>query len=76
MTAKSRRPGRPPDGSRRGRPLTIYLNQPRETRFQEAFELLQAKGLLPAEAALNRSRSQVIDFALQALIEKLKLPAQ
>ncbi len=76
MTTKSRRPGRPPDGSKRGRPLTIYLNQPRDARFQEAFQLLQTKGLLSADATLSRSRSHVIDFALQALIEKLKMPAQ
>lgn len=75
MTSKSRRPGRPPDGNQRGRPLTVYLNQPREARFEEAFQLLQARGLLPTTAILNRSRSQVIDFALEALVEKLKTPS-
>lgn len=72
VTSKPSRRRRPPDGRQLGRPLTIYFNQPRETRFQEAFKLLQTRGMLPATAIVSRSRSQVIDFALDALVEKLK----
>ena len=64
--------GRPPKGSRRGRPLTIYMSQPREDLFEEAFALMREQGILPSTANVNQSRTEVIDHALDALIEKLK----
>jgi hypothetical protein len=64
--------GRPTKGEKRGRPLTIYLTQPREQRFEELFELLKTKGILPSTADINRSRAAIIDHALDALITKLK----
>lgn len=64
--------GRPPKGNRRGRPLTIYMSQPREDLFQEAFDLMREQGILPSTANVNQSRTEVIDHALDALIGKLK----
>lgn len=65
-------PGRPPKGSKRGRPLTIYLSQPREELFEEAYDLMRERGMLPSTAQLNRSRTVIIDMALDALVEKLR----
>jgi hypothetical protein len=64
--------GRPPKGARRGRPLTIYMSQPREELFQQAFNLMRQQGILPSTANVNQSRTEVIDHALDALIEKLE----
>ena len=64
--------GRPPKGTRRGRPLTIYMSQPREDLFQQAFNMMREQGILPSTADVNQSRTEVIDHALDALIEKLK----
>lgn len=64
--------GRPPKGTRRGRPLTIYMSQPREALFQQAFDLMRAQGILPSTADVSQSRTEVIDHALDALIEKLE----
>lgn len=69
---QKRKRGRPPIGTRRGRPLTIYMSQPREERFAEAFTLMCEQGILPDTASVNQSRTEVIDHALDALIEKLK----
>lgn len=68
--------GRPPKGSRRGRPLTIYMSQPREALFEQAFALMREQGILPSTAHVNQSRTEVIDHALDALIEKLKRNAK
>jgi hypothetical protein len=68
--------GRPPKGLRRGRPLTIYMSQPREDLFQQAFDLMREQGILPSTANVNQSRTEVIDHALDALIEKLKRKAK
>ncbi|MEL6526098.1 MAG: hypothetical protein AAFQ07_10360, partial [Chloroflexota bacterium] len=67
-----RKRGRPPKGTRRGRPLTIYMSQPREELFEKAFELMCEQGILPSTANVNQSRTEVIDHALDALIAKLK----
>lgn len=71
-TEEKRKRGRPPKGTRRGRPLTIYMSQPREALFQEAFDLMREGGILPSTANVNQSRTEVIDHALDALIEKLR----
>ncbi|MGJ3240008.1 MAG: hypothetical protein ACFE0Q_14950 [Anaerolineae bacterium] len=63
--------GRPPKGEHRGRPLTIYMSQPREALFQQAFDLMRERGILPSTANVNQSRTEVIDHALDALIAKL-----
>lgn len=68
---EKRKRGRPPKGTRRGRPLTIYMSQPREALFQEAFDLMRERGILPSTANVNQSRTEVIDHALDALIDKL-----
>ena len=67
-----RKRGRPPKGTRRGRPLTIYMSQPREELFEQAFDLMCQQGILPSTANVNQSRTEVIDHALDALIAKLK----
>ncbi|MFW5748187.1 MAG: hypothetical protein ACOCYT_01095 [Chloroflexota bacterium] len=72
MNNNSKRAGRPPQGTRRGRPITIYLSEPREQLFEEAFELMQEHGLLPSTANINRSRALIIDHALDALLAKLR----
>ena len=64
--------GRPPKGTHRGRPLTIYMSQPREELFQKAFELMRENGILPSTSNVSQSRTEVIDHALDALIEKLE----
>lgn len=64
--------GRPPKGKHRGRPLTIYMSQPREELFEQAFNLMREQGILPSTANVSQSRTEVIDHALDALIEKLK----
>lgn len=71
-TDQPKKRGRPPAGKHRGRPLTIYMSQPREELFEEAFDLLKDVGMLPSTATINLSRSEVIDHALDALIHKLK----
>lgn len=73
---EKRKRGRPPKGTRRGRPLTIYMSQPREALFQEAFDLMRARGILPSTANVNQSRTEVIDHALDALIDKLSDAAE
>lgn len=69
---EKKRRGRPPKGTRRGRPLTIYMSQPREELFQKAFDMMCELGILPSTANVNQSRTEVIDHALDALIEKLQ----
>lgn len=69
---ENKKRGRPPKGKHRGRPLTIYMSQPREELFQEAFDLMREQGILPSTAHVNQSRTEVIDHALDALIAKLK----
>lgn len=68
--------GRPPIGDKRGRPLTIYMSQPREELFEEAFRLMREQGILPSTANVNQSRTEVIDHALDALLDKLKKRAK
>jgi hypothetical protein len=70
-TEEPKKRGRPPKGSRRGRPLTIYVSQPREALFEQAFMLMREQGILPSTANVNQSRTEIIDHALDALIEKL-----
>ena len=70
-TEEPKKRGRPPKGSRRGRPLTIYVSQPREALFEQAFTLMREQGILPSTANVNQSRTEIIDHALDALIEKL-----
>ena len=72
MNEEPKKRGRPPKGSRRGRPLTIYVSQPREALFEQAFTLMREQGILPSTANVNQSRTEIIDHALDALIEKLK----
>jgi hypothetical protein len=72
MIEEPKKRGRPPKGSRRGRPLTIYVSQPREALFDQAFALMREQGILPSTANVNQSRTEIIDHALDALIDKLK----
>jgi hypothetical protein len=67
-----KRMGRPPIGENTGTRLNLYLTEPREQLFEEAFELLKLKGLLAENSILQRSRTEIVDFALQALIKELK----
>lgn len=69
---KTKKRGRPPVGVHRGRPLTIYMSQPREELFIEAFDLMVELGYLPSTATINLSRTEVIDQALETFIKKLK----
>lgn len=69
---ENKKRGRPPKGTHRGRPLTIYMSQPREDLFAQAFDLMREQGILPSTANVNQSRTEVIDHALDALIAKLK----
>lgn len=71
MTKQIKRAGRPPQGTRRGRPITIYLSEPRERLFAEVFEMMQDNGILPSTADINRSRALIIDHALDALKARL-----
>lgn len=64
--------GRPPAGDKTGTRLNLYLTEPREELFQRAYDLLKARGMLPSTSSLKRSRTDVVDFALDALIEKLE----
>jgi hypothetical protein len=50
----------------------VYLSQPREELFEEAFNLLKKQKRLPITSELNNSRTEVIDYALEALLEKLR----
>lgn len=68
----SKKPGRPPAGENTGTRINLYLTEPREQLFERAFNLLKEQGKLPSTASLRRSRTDVIDFALDALIEKLE----
>ena len=64
--------GRPPEGEKTGTRINIYFTEPRERLYTRAFNLLKAKGMLPSTAELRKSRTDVIDFALDALIQKLE----
>ena len=69
---KQNKAGRPSIGENTGTRINIYFTEPREELFTKAFHLLKSKGMLPSTAELRRSRTDVIDFALDALIEKLE----
>ena len=71
MPAPKRKPGRPPKGESRGKRINLYVTEPREELFEQAFTLLKARGMLPSTAQLRRSRTEIIDYALDALIQKL-----
>lgn len=64
--------GRKPDGESAGKRINIYFTEPREQLFEKAYNLLKGKGMLPSTATLSRSRTDVIDFALDALVAKLE----
>lgn len=64
--------GRPTAGDKTGTRLNLYLTEPREELFDRAFNLLKMQGKLPSTATLKRSRTEVIDFALDALIAQLE----
>ena len=64
--------GRKPDGEETGKRINIYFTEPREVLFERAFNLLKAKGKLSSIATVSRSRTEVIDFALDALIAQLE----
>lgn len=68
----AKKKGRPPAGENTGTRLNLYLTEPREELFKRAYELLKEKGMLPSTSSLKRSRTDVVDFALDALIEKLE----
>lgn len=68
----SKKAGRPPAGKNTGERVNIYFTEPRAELFEKAFNLLREKGKLPSTANLRSSRTDVIDFALDALVEKLE----
>lgn len=55
---------------KRGR-LNLYLTQARADAFERAFDLLKQRGLLTDGDELDRSRTKIIDAALEALITEL-----
>ncbi|GAB4517076.1 MAG: hypothetical protein OHK0046_23360 [Anaerolineae bacterium] len=71
MKDQPKNSGRSPRQKKRGRPLNIYLSEAREKQFVEVFDLMKAKGILPSTADLNRSRTLIIDHALDALKARL-----
>jgi hypothetical protein len=72
MSEEKKKRGRPPLGEQTGVRISLYLTEPREELFQRAFDLLREKGMLPSTSSLNNSRTDIVDFALDALIEKLE----
>jgi hypothetical protein len=72
MSENKKRMGRPPIGENTGTRLNLYLTEPREQLFEEAYQLLKDKGLIVKDAPLKRSRTEIIDRALEALIKQLK----
>jgi hypothetical protein len=71
MTDKPKR-GRPPVGNERGSRINLYMTEPRAEQFQKAFELLKAKRRLSSKAELETSRTDIIDYALDALLRELE----
>ena len=71
MVEEAKKRGRPPTGARRGKPLTIYITEPRERLFEEVFSLMRKRGILPSTANYSQCRTEIIDHALDALVEKL-----
>jgi hypothetical protein len=71
MTDKPKR-GRPPVGNERGSRINLYLTEPRAALFDKAFLMLKAKRRLPSTAEIETSRTEVIDYALDALIRELE----
>jgi hypothetical protein len=67
-----KRIGRPLIGENTGTRLNLYLTEPREQLFEEAYKLLKEKSLLPRDVPLKRSRTEIIGRALEALIKELK----
>jgi hypothetical protein len=67
-----KRIGRPPIRENTGTRLNLYLTEPREQLFEEAYKLLKEKSLLPHDVPLKRSRTEIIDRALETLIKELK----
>jgi hypothetical protein len=72
MSDEKKKRGRPPVGENKGTRLNLYLTEPREELFEEAYNLLKEKGLIPRDMVLKRSRTEIIDRALEALIKQLK----
>jgi len=68
----AKRMGRPPAGENTGTRINLYLTEPREELFKRAYELLRKNNMLPSTSDLRRSRTEIVDFALDALIEKLE----
>jgi hypothetical protein len=72
MSEDKKKRGRPPLGEQTGTRINLYLTEPREQLFERAYELLREKGMLPSTSSVNNSRTDIVDFALDALIEKLE----
>jgi hypothetical protein len=72
MSEEKKKRGRPTFGTGTGKRINIYFTEPREALYTHAFNLLKEKGKLPSTSDLNRSRTDVIDFALDALIRELE----
>ena len=71
MSDKPKR-GRPPAGDKRGSRINLYLTEPRAELFERAYTLLKAKRRLPTTAELETSRTDIVDYALDALIRELE----
>jgi hypothetical protein len=72
MSEEKKKRGRPPLGEQTGVRISLYLTEPREELFERAYKLLREKGMLPSTSSVNTSRTDIVDFALDALIEKLE----
>lgn len=59
------------DDKKSGRNVTIYLSPAREALFEKVFHLMRERSMIPSTAEMNKSRSLIIDHALDALHEKL-----
>jgi hypothetical protein len=72
MSEEKKQRGRPTAGKGTGKRINIYFTEPREALYTRAFNLLKEKGKLPSTSDHNRSRTDVIDYALDALIRELE----
>jgi hypothetical protein len=71
MTDKPKR-DKPNSKNEAGIRINLYMTEARAEQFQRAFELLKAKRRLPSKAELETSRTDIIDYAMDALLRELE----
>ena len=71
MTDKPKR-GRTTKVNEAGIRINLYMTEARAEQFQRAFELLKTKRRLPSKAELETSRTDIIDYAMDALLRELE----